>query len=467
MKPPASTAQTSLLSQPKDEDCLAFGPSPARGVAVESDPANEATRMSDWSKVTRPIPVPNEWTKPFWDAARRGALELQRCQKCGHFQHPPYATCVNCVSTDLKFEPVRGAGAIYAYTIMYHTGDKRFAAAVPYASIIVELDDAPGALMAGNLLRRALHRSQGRAARRGRLRDAERRHHAAAVPARARVKETRHVGKPVQGGDQRRGLLQGQPLGRDPARRARAGGGQGGGRGLRPADGGHRWPRDLSGAAGDRARGGRRHLRRLGQLHDGDAEAAEPDLAHPGRHDQYRRRAAAGGQRAARGRLQICRRLAGDAQPARHLPEPARHPGAGRHPVHRALRLRRAGPGHGGRLYPLARAEQPEPREDGHPRRDTAPPHAAQPARLFLRHAADGRGLFRVPHGRLSLLPLRLRHPGARRRRRRADPGGPGARPEADAGLPRRLRPAAAFRGGRAASAACPATWRAGAARPS
>src|ERR1700693_2742632 len=91
--------------------------------------------MSDWSTVTRPIPVPNEWTKPFWDAAKRGALELQRCQSCGHYQHPPYATCVQCIATDLKFETVRGAGAIYAYTI-----------------IIVELDDAPGALLAGNLL---------------------------------------------------------------------------------------------------------------------------------------------------------------------------------------------------------------------------------------------------------------------------------------------------------------------------
>jgi uncharacterized OB-fold protein len=108
--------------------------------------------MSDWSKVTRPIPVPNEWTRQFWEAAKRGVLELQRCQSCGHFQHPPYATCTQCVGTDLKFEPVRGAGAIYAYTIMYHTGDKRFASAVPYASIIVELDDAPGALLAGNLL---------------------------------------------------------------------------------------------------------------------------------------------------------------------------------------------------------------------------------------------------------------------------------------------------------------------------
>ena len=108
--------------------------------------------MSDWSQVTRPIPVPNEWTKPFWDSAKEGVLRLQRCQSCRKFQHPPFATCVNCVSTDLKFEAVEGKGSIYAYTIMYHTGDKRFASAVPYASIIVELDDAPGALMAGNLL---------------------------------------------------------------------------------------------------------------------------------------------------------------------------------------------------------------------------------------------------------------------------------------------------------------------------
>lgn len=108
--------------------------------------------MSDWSKVTRPIPVPNEWTKPFWDAAKSEVLAIQRCQSCGHLQHPPYPTCTQCMGIELKFEPVEGKGRIYAYTIMYHTGDKRFASAVPYASIIVELDAAPGALMAGNLL---------------------------------------------------------------------------------------------------------------------------------------------------------------------------------------------------------------------------------------------------------------------------------------------------------------------------
>jgi hypothetical protein len=56
------------------------------------------------------------------------------------------------MAIDLAFEPVSGKGTIYTYTIMYHAGDKRFAPAVPYASIIVELDDAPGALLAANLL---------------------------------------------------------------------------------------------------------------------------------------------------------------------------------------------------------------------------------------------------------------------------------------------------------------------------
>jgi hypothetical protein len=56
------------------------------------------------------------------------------------------------MAIELAFEPVKGAGAIYSYTIMYHAGDRRFASALPYASIIVELDDAPGALLAGNLL---------------------------------------------------------------------------------------------------------------------------------------------------------------------------------------------------------------------------------------------------------------------------------------------------------------------------
>ena len=135
--------------KPADKTLLPRMPLPAHLRDRERD---RSAIMSDWSKVTRPIPVPNEWTKPFWEAAKRGVLELQRCQSCGHFQHPPYATCTQCVVDGPEIRAGARRGTIYAYTIMYHTGDKRFASAVPYASIIVELDDAPGALMAGNLL---------------------------------------------------------------------------------------------------------------------------------------------------------------------------------------------------------------------------------------------------------------------------------------------------------------------------
>ena len=108
--------------------------------------------MSDWSKVERPIPVPDALTQPFWDGAKAGRLLFQRCQTCSNWQHPPGPTCTACVSIDLRFEPVGSSGTIFGYTIMYHAGDRRFAAAIPYATVIVELDGAKGVLMAGNLL---------------------------------------------------------------------------------------------------------------------------------------------------------------------------------------------------------------------------------------------------------------------------------------------------------------------------
>ena len=107
------------------------------------------------------------------------------------------------------------------------------------------------------------------------------------------------------------------------------------------------------------------------------------------------------------------------------------------------------GQGDGRRVHALVGEEWSKPREDGHARGDAAQAHAAQSACVFSWHAADARGLFRLPHGRVSVLPVRLRHPGARRGRHRADDGGPGEGPETDPRISRRLRPAIAFRGGR------------------
>ena len=223
----------------------------------------------------------------------------------------------------------------------------------------------------------------------------------------------------MQGRGERRGLLPRDALRGYPAGRACARGGQGRRRRLRARPGRHRRPGDVSGAAGDGARGDRRRHHRLRQLHDDDAEAAEPRLARPGGDGEHRRSRPAGGQRAARRRVQVRGGLAGDAQPQGHVPEPAGHPCPGRDAIHRALRVRRAGAAHGGRVHALAGAARPEPGKDGDARRDPAPALAQEPARLLPQGRAHARGLPELADGRVPVLSLRLRHPGAGRRRHR------------------------------------------------
>src|SRR5206468_3554485 len=75
--------------------------------------------------------------------------------------------------------------------------------------------------------------------------------------------------------------------------------------------------------------------------------------------------------------------------------------------------------GHGRGVHAVAGAAQPEPGEDGDARRDPAPALAHEPPRLLLQGAAHERGLPEFPDGRVPVLSLRLRYPGAGRGRHR------------------------------------------------
>ncbi len=254
----------------------------------------------------------------------------------------------------------------------------------------------------------------------------------------------------MQGRRERRGILSRHPVGGDPARCPCATGGQERRGRFWAGPVRHRWAGDLSRAASHRARSGGRHHHRIGQLHDGDAEAPQPQLAGSGGHGQYRRGRPAGRQRSPGRRVHVCGGLARDAQPSRHLSELAGHPRPGPGPVHRAVRVRWAWTGHGGRVHALAGTARPEPGEDGHPRRDPAPPRPEEPPRLLLRNASHSRGLPQLPDGGLSVLPLRLRHSRAGSRCHCPDHGRSRARFEAAARLPCGVRSTTRLRGGRA-----------------
>lgn len=95
---------------------------------------------------------PSSLTQPFWDACKRRELVLQRCTACQRFQHPPLPGCRYCGSSEIEWAPVGGTGQVYTYTVVHHPAIPQLAESVPYAAVVVELDEAPEARMVSNLL---------------------------------------------------------------------------------------------------------------------------------------------------------------------------------------------------------------------------------------------------------------------------------------------------------------------------
>ena len=96
--------------------------------------------MSDYNK---PLPHPNEVSQPFWDAAKRHELQIQRCNARGTHIFYPREACSECLAADLIWIPVSGKGTLYSYTIAQAPTHPAFADDVPYVIAIVELAEGP------------------------------------------------------------------------------------------------------------------------------------------------------------------------------------------------------------------------------------------------------------------------------------------------------------------------------------
>lgn len=96
--------------------------------------------MGDYNK---PLPHPNEISQPFWDAAKRHELQIQRCNACEIHIFYPREACSECLAADLVWIPVSGKGKLYSYTIAQAPTHPAFADDVPYVIAIVELAEGP------------------------------------------------------------------------------------------------------------------------------------------------------------------------------------------------------------------------------------------------------------------------------------------------------------------------------------
>jgi uncharacterized OB-fold protein len=96
----------------------------------------------------KPVPVPDDGSAAFFEAAARGELVVLRCQDCGTFMSPTGGIgtprrpcCINCFSRKLEWAPTSGKAVLHSYVLMHQVYHPGFADEVPYNIAIVELEE--------------------------------------------------------------------------------------------------------------------------------------------------------------------------------------------------------------------------------------------------------------------------------------------------------------------------------------
>jgi len=97
----------------------------------------------------RPLPRPTPISQPYFDAAARGELCLQRCPRDGVFYYPRSA-CPGCWGTDWRWETLSGRGEVHSFTVDRVGHDPALAAEVPYCIALVDLEE--GARVVANVI---------------------------------------------------------------------------------------------------------------------------------------------------------------------------------------------------------------------------------------------------------------------------------------------------------------------------
>ena len=79
---------------------------------------------------------------PFWDGCREGRFLLHRCEICQR-HYWPASRCVTHGATDMRWVEASGRGEVYTYTVLHHAYTSAMKAKVPYAVVVVKLDEGP------------------------------------------------------------------------------------------------------------------------------------------------------------------------------------------------------------------------------------------------------------------------------------------------------------------------------------
>ena len=86
-------------------------------------------------------PTVDERSVPFFEAAERGVLALQRCESCATFLHPVRGRCTACGDTRIAWVEASGRGRIWSHGRLFRSYLPEHEGKLPLALVLVELDE--------------------------------------------------------------------------------------------------------------------------------------------------------------------------------------------------------------------------------------------------------------------------------------------------------------------------------------
>lgn len=99
---------------------------------------------------SRPLPVPDSESTPFWDGMRNQRLMIQRCGSSGQWLFPPVTFCPGSLEQP-EWAEASGRGTIFSWIVVRHPVPRDlYADEVPYVVAVVALEE--GCRMTGNVV---------------------------------------------------------------------------------------------------------------------------------------------------------------------------------------------------------------------------------------------------------------------------------------------------------------------------
>ena len=106
--------------------------------------------MSMAQQYTKPLPVPDADSKPFWDYCKQHEFRVQRCTDCETYRFHPSPICHNCNSWSYEWAKMSGKGTVYSWIVVQQPVIPNFD--VPYVGALIALEEQSDCRILSNVV---------------------------------------------------------------------------------------------------------------------------------------------------------------------------------------------------------------------------------------------------------------------------------------------------------------------------